>query len=555
MQYVNTSASSSHTYDQAKALTANGFVKTGYTFVGWATSATGAVAYSDKKSVKNLSSTNGATITLYAKWQANQFTVSFNPNEKGGLLTDVANGTYSGNNATITYTSSSHQYKFVNSSTNDPYVTIASTVYLVAGKTYTIHAKMRNTSGSVISGSIQIFYAINKNYSEANSRRLSGGEGSTTLTVSSTGTYNIRIDNDFGKDIIIYEFYIIEGDFTTSKTVTYDSTYGTLPTPLREGYTFAGWYTASSGGTKVESSTKVKITANQTLYAHWTENTKAYLMTGTNWQAKLKSANSNYTQANIESIEFTKTKPTSGTRVSVGAINADGTSAYVAGTSGVSDVFAYVTAGSTSGKYKVVFYSNATIYAPKDSSYLFSYSGLGNKFTSLTSITFNNFDTSNVTNMKNMFYFASKLTSLNLSNFNTSNVTNMASMFSVCLDLTSLTLTSFNTSKVTDMSYMFNGCNALSSLSLTSFNTSKVTNMSQMFYECKALTSLDLSNFDMSKVTSTSDMLSGLTEIGGFTQLKTPTKLATTIALPFDFVNTSGTTTYTQVSTSMTKMT
>lgn len=552
--YTNGStASSTHTYNSAKTLTANGFGKTGYTFIGWATSATGAVVYSNQQSVTNLSSTNGATITLYAKWQAKQFTVSFNPSEKGGLLTDVANGTYSGNNATITYTSSSHQYKFVNSSTNDPYVTIASTVYLVAGKTYTIHAKMRNTSGSVISGSIQIFYAINKNYSEANSRRLSGGEGSTTLTVSSTGTYNIRIDNDFGKDIIIYEFYIIEGDFTTSKTVTYDSTYGTLPTPLREGYTFAGWYTASSGGTKVESSTKVKITANQTLYAHWTVNTTAYLMTG--WQAKLKAANSSYTQANIESIEFTKTKPTSGTRVSVGAINADGTSAYVAGTNNVSDVFAYVTAGSSSGKYKVVFYSNATIYAPKDSSYLFSYSGLGNKFTSLTSITFNNFDTSNVTNMKNMFYFASKLTSLNLSNFNTSNVTNMASMFSVCLDLTSLTLTSFNTSKVTDMSYMFNGCNALSSLSLTSFNTSKVTNMSQMFYECKALTSLDLSNFDMSKVTSTSDMLSGLTEIEGFTQLKTPTKLVTTIALPFDFVNTSGTTTYTQVSTSMTNMT
>lgn len=554
--YTNGStASSTHTYNFAKTLTANGFGKTGYTFIGWATSATGAVVYSNQQSVTNLSSTNGATITLYAKWQAKQFTVSFNPSEKGGLLTDVADGTYSGNNATITYTSSSHQYKFVNSSTNDPYVTIASTVYLVAGKTYTIHAKMRNTSGSVISGSIQIFYGINKNYSEANSRRLSGGEGSTTLTVSSTGTYNIRIDNDFGKDIVIHEFYIIEGDFTISKTITYDSTYGELPTPLREGYTFDGWYTLSSGGSKITASTKVTNTNEHTLFAHWVSNSNAYLMTGSNWQAKLKAANSSYTQTNIESIEFTNTKPTSGTRVSVGATNANGTTSYVSGTSGVSDVIAYVTAGSTSGKYKVVFYSNATIYAPKDSSYLFSYSGLGNKFTSLTSITFNNFDTSNVTNMKNMFYFASKLTSLNLSNFNTSNVTNMASMFSVCLDLTSLTLTSFNTSKVTDMSYMFNGCNALSSLSLTSFNTSKVTNMSQMFYECKALTSLDLSNFDMSKVTSTSDMLSGLTEIEGFTQLKTPTKLATTIALPFDFVNTSGTTTYTQVNTSMTNMT
>lgn len=601
--YTNGStASSTHTYNSAKTLTANGFGKTGYTFIGWATSATGAVVYSNQQSVTNLSSTNGATITLYAKWQAKQFTVSFNPSEKGGLLTDVANGTYSGNNATITYTSSSHQYKFVNSSTNDPYVTIASTVYLVAGKTYTIHAKMRNTSGSVISGSIQIFYAINKNYSEANSRRLSGGEGSTTLTVSSTGTYNIRIDNDFGKDIIIYEFYIIEGDFTTSKTVTYDSTYGTLPTPLREGYTFAGWYTASSGGTKVESSTKVKITANQTLYAHWTENTKAYLMTGTNWQAKLKSANSNYTQANIESIEFTKTKPTSGTRVSVGAINADGTSAYVAGTSGVSDVFAYVTAGSTSGKYKVVFYSNATIYAPKNSSYLFSASTSSSQLKALKSIAFNNFNTSNVTNMSNMFDNCALLTSLDLSKFDTSKVTDMQSMFNNCKSLTSLNLTSFNTAKVTNMRMMFYSVNNVSlnlskfdtsnvtnmswmfaqanipslsnfntakvtdmsymfflssatSIDLSSFNTSNVTNMSYMFSGCGNLSSLDLSNFDMSKVTNTNYMLNNFTELEGFTTLKTPKKLAKIINLPFDFVNTSGSTTYTQVSTNMTNMT
>ena len=59
----------------------------------------------------------------------------------------------------------------------------------------------------------------------------------------------------------------------TSKNVTYDSTYGTLPNPDRPGYIFAGWYTSASGGTKVTSDTKVSITANQTLYAHWTART------------------------------------------------------------------------------------------------------------------------------------------------------------------------------------------------------------------------------------------------------------------------------------------
>ncbi len=59
----------------------------------------------------------------------------------------------------------------------------------------------------------------------------------------------------------------------TSKTVTYDQEYGTLPTPTKTGYTFAGWFTQASGGTQVTASTTVSITANQTLYAHWTINT------------------------------------------------------------------------------------------------------------------------------------------------------------------------------------------------------------------------------------------------------------------------------------------
>lgn len=57
---------------------------------------------------------------------------------------------------------------------------------------------------------------------------------------------------------------------TTSKTVTYDSSYGTLPTPTRNGYAFEGWFTEAENGTQVKSSDIVSITENQTLYAHWT---------------------------------------------------------------------------------------------------------------------------------------------------------------------------------------------------------------------------------------------------------------------------------------------
>lgn len=60
---------------------------------------------------------------------------------------------------------------------------------------------------------------------------------------------------------------------TSSKTVTSGSTYGTLPTPTRSGYTFDGWYTAQSGGSRVTDSTKVNLIGDQTLYAHWSGNT------------------------------------------------------------------------------------------------------------------------------------------------------------------------------------------------------------------------------------------------------------------------------------------
>lgn len=54
--------------------------------------------------------------------------------------------------------------------------------------------------------------------------------------------------------------------------VTYDSTYGTLPTPTRTGYEFAGWFTAADGGTQVTEDTIVKTKSDHSLYAHWTAN-------------------------------------------------------------------------------------------------------------------------------------------------------------------------------------------------------------------------------------------------------------------------------------------
>ena len=67
---TGTMANESFTYGTAKELTANAFKRTGYTFQGWATSASGEKVYNDKQSVSNLTQTSGAVVNLYAVWKS-----------------------------------------------------------------------------------------------------------------------------------------------------------------------------------------------------------------------------------------------------------------------------------------------------------------------------------------------------------------------------------------------------------------------------------------------------------------------------------------------------
>lgn len=56
---------------------------------------------------------------------------------------------------------------------------------------------------------------------------------------------------------------------TVAKKIKKNAKLGTLPKVKRNGYTFDGWYTAKTKGTKVSVNTKV--TKNLNLYAHWSK--------------------------------------------------------------------------------------------------------------------------------------------------------------------------------------------------------------------------------------------------------------------------------------------
>ncbi len=132
---------------------------------------------------------------------------------------------------------------------------------------------------------------------------------------------------------------------------------------------------------------------------------------------------------------------------------------------------------------------------------------------SLDALDLSHFDTSKVTDMQGMFLDCHLLKLLDVSRFNTSNVKTMANMFRGCGVLVTLDVSHFDTAKVMDMAKMFCGCRSLVSLDLSHFNTANVANIEGMFLDCRALSVLDLSKFDTSKVRDANDALQGLAKL------------------------------------------
>lgn len=110
--------------------------------------------------------------------------------------------------------------------------------------------------------------------------------GGTQISASTTVTGNVTYYAQWTATLRSYTAtFNGNGGGTPSPstiTKTYGSELGTLPTCSRTGYTFLGWYTASSGGTKISSTTK--ITGIVTYYAQWSINsyTLTYNVNGGN---------------------------------------------------------------------------------------------------------------------------------------------------------------------------------------------------------------------------------------------------------------------------------
>ena len=184
----------------------------GYTFEGWFTKKDGGTQVTAVTTV-----TTAADHTLYARWTANEYTVTF----------DVNGGTVTPAEQTVTY-----------GSTYGRLPTLTREGYTFAGWFTEKDGGTQVTKETVVTTAAD----------------------HTLYAHWTANTYTVKFDAN-------------EGTVTSAEqTVTYGSHYGELPTPTREGYTFAGWFTEQNGGTKVMADTKVTTAENHTLYAYWMQN-------------------------------------------------------------------------------------------------------------------------------------------------------------------------------------------------------------------------------------------------------------------------------------------
>ena len=207
-------------------LNANTYSRTGYTFNGWNTAADGSgTSYTNQGTVRL--TVDNQTITLYAQWLIISYTITYLPGPDGTSTSSTQTLNYGGS---VTLKDASAGF------TRIGYSIVGWTTSSVSGA-----AKTNDLSSTYSTQSAITLYPV---WAAGVYAITFDGQGATTAASGGSATY-------------------------TAATAV-----AAIPTtaPLRSGYSFGGWYTASTGGTQVTngSYTPASPYGAITIYARWT---------------------------------------------------------------------------------------------------------------------------------------------------------------------------------------------------------------------------------------------------------------------------------------------
>jgi len=223
--------SSVHTVEGGQKLSPNTFTREGYVFIGWELrdeNGLGIATYTDEQVITNKLAEAGKTVKLYAQWSPNNYTIEYQYQKPAGSSTQISS--------------------------------MPNTTSCVYDTTVTLGA------APVLSG--YVFGGWYKDSGCTDEMRLGDG-GEIVFMANFTNepngvikaypkwtaaTYTLTFDLDGGKCS------------ETSRQVTFDQIYNTLPTPTKSNAIFLGW---TLNGVDVTDKTYVRTAGNHSLKAKW----------------------------------------------------------------------------------------------------------------------------------------------------------------------------------------------------------------------------------------------------------------------------------------------
>lgn len=218
--------------------------RTGYTFLGWGTSASATSAtYSAGNSV-----TLSANTTLYAVWKINSYKLTVNPN----------GGSWNGSTGNQSFTQNYQSTK---------------SIPLPTWTGHTFNGWLHSGGGS-LSGTTYTYGTSDGTLTA----RWDTNDYLVTFDARTNGGRCYSEDSNVGSATEPYE---------------YGEQLGELPTAGKRNYTFLGWFTAPTGGTKI--TTSYKVTKNVTLYAQFEIDATAYANDEKVWKEGVVYTNVNGT--------------------------------------------------------------------------------------------------------------------------------------------------------------------------------------------------------------------------------------------------------------------